>query len=181
MQTSRPAIRLSRRELLAAGGLALGALALPRLGARAAQDAYALPQAARKALGESPLVYVSPLKSDGGESRCHGEVWFTTDGDDVLLATGKDAWKARAVAKGLERARLWVGDFGPVGKAGDRYRAAPSFLARVRRDSDPAAFEGLMRGYAEKYADEWGKWGPRFRKGYDDGSRVLLRYTPIAP
>jgi len=172
---------ISRRGLLLGAGAALGALALPLGRPRARDAAFSLPEAARSALGASPLVYVSPLKGDGRESRCHGEVWFTPDGDDVLLATSSDSWKSRAVARGLNRARIWAGDFGPVAKAGDGYRSAPSFLSEVQRDSDPAAFERLMQAFGKKYADSWGKWQPRFRKGYDDGSRVLLRYTPIAP
>jgi hypothetical protein len=169
---------LTRRELLWGAGLALGALALPRGRVRAAESA--LSEAARGALGSSPLVYISPLKADGSESSCHGEVWFTPDGDDVLIVTGSERWKSRALAKGWDRARIWVGDFGPVGKAGERYREAPSFDAQVRRDADPAAFERLMAAFGGKYPDEWGKWEPRFRKGYGDGSRVLLRYAPQA-
>ncbi len=172
---------ISRRGLLLGAGAALGALALPFGRARATDAAFSLPEAARSALGTSRIVYVSPLKGDGSESRCHGEVWFTPDGDDVLLATKADAWKSRAVARGWNRARLWAGDFGPVAKAGDRFRSAPSFLSEVRRDSDPAAFGRLMQAFSQKYAAEWGKWESRFRKGYDDGSRVLLRYTPVAP
>ena len=172
---------ISRRALLLGAGAVAGAVALPFGRARALDTAFALPDATRSALGASPLVYVSPLKGDGAESSCHGEVWFTKDGDDVLLATADDAWKSRALARGWDHARIWVGDFGPVGKAGDRYRGAPTFLSKVSRDSDPASFERLMLAFAEKYADGWAKWQPRFRKGYDDGSRVLLRYAPIAP
>ena len=58
-------MRWTRRELLVAGA---AATLLPR-SARA--DAGALSAAARAALGTSPLVYVSPLKRDGAESRCH--------------------------------------------------------------------------------------------------------------
>ncbi len=103
------------------------------------------------------------------------------DGDDVLIVTGSERWKSRALAKGWDRARIWVGDFGPVGGAGDRYRAAPSFEAQVRHDADPEVFERLIVVFAGKYPEEWGKWEPRFRKGYGDGSRVLLRYAPRAP
>ncbi len=168
----------SRRELLLGAGAALGALALPLGRARAEQEPFGLPQATRDALGASSLVYVSPLKPDGGESTCHGEVWFTTQDEDVLLATGNDTWKARALARGWTRARIWVGDFGPVGKAEDRFRKAPSFEAKASRDEDPTAFEHLMTEFATKYPAEWGKWEPRFRKGYTDGSRVLIRYRP---
>ena len=86
-------------------------------------DPGPLGAAHRKAMAESPLVYVSPLRSDGAESTCHGEVWFVADGDDLLVVTATDRWKAVAIKKGLGRARLWIGDHGVkamffVGSAG---------------------------------------------------------------
>jgi hypothetical protein len=168
----------TRRQILAgATTAAAGWLAGGRI-ARA-DEAFALPDATRTALARSPLVYVSPLRSDGGESTCHGEVWYFVDQGSVVIFTATDRWKARAVRRGLDRARLWVGDFGPVGRARDRYRRAPTFVARATIEPDRAVFERLMERFATRYADEWGKWGPRFRKGWDDGSRVMIRYTPI--
>ena len=38
-----------------------------------------------------------------------------------------------------------------------------------------------MTSFGKKYPKEWGKWEPRFREGYGDGSRVLIRYEPVAP
>ena len=56
----------SRREFLRGAGLVIGASALwPRF-SRAAD--FELDAAAKKALADSPLVYVSPLKGDGQES-----------------------------------------------------------------------------------------------------------------
>ncbi len=174
MPTSR---RLTRRELVVGGGALLGGLALaPRL---RAQDAK-LSVATRKALEQSRLVYVSPLHPDGSESKCHGEVWFFVDGADVIVGADRQRWKVRALEKGWNRARVWVGDFGPVSQAADAYRSGPQFEARGSLDAEPATFERLMQAYAKKYAAEWGKWGPRFQKSYADGSRVLIRYAPVA-
>ena len=178
--------QLSRRRFIEAAGVATGMLLAPGL-ARTAEPSP-LDAVARAALAESRLVYLSPLRSDGSESRCHAEVWFVADGDDVLVCTPDDRWRARAIARGLDRARLWVADFGPWSKAGDRYRTAPSFVARGERHLAtgvaPAASRSLadraLESFGRKYADEWGKWGPRFRSGLEDGSRVLLRYRPIA-
>jgi len=169
---------LTRRELLVSGAAVLGGLAF---GSRAyAADApYALSEAARAALGESPLVYVSPLHKNGRESSCHGEVWYFVDGDAVVVATAADRWKVRAIRSGRDRARIWVGDFGPAWRAGKSYREAPTFLARAEIDEDRAVFDRLMAAFAERYADEWGKWKPRFEKGYADASRLVLRYTPV--
>ena len=169
----------TRRELLRGAGLALGALALPVSLARAEEKPVALNDRTLDALGRSSFVYVSPLKSDGNESRCHGEVWFFHDRGDVVLATAKDTWKARALVRDLDRARIWVGDYGPVGSAGDKYRQAPSFLALASRDKDPEVFERLLAKFGEKYPDKWDKWEPRFRKGYGDGSRIVIRYSPL--
>jgi hypothetical protein len=171
--------RLTRRQLLAGTAAAFGGLALaPEL--LRAGDSYALSQPARTALGESPLVYVSPLHRDGRESSCHGEVWFFVDGGSVVIATAAEGWKAKAVHSGRHRARLWVGDFGPVKRAGDRFRSAPTFLARVEIDRDPKVFARLLDAFGRRYADSWAKWKPRFEKGYADGSRVVLRYTPVS-
>jgi hypothetical protein len=167
---------LDRRRFLIGAGVALGALALPR---RAGAAAAALPEATRRALESSPLVYVSPLLADGRESSCHGEVWYFADGGDAVLATGKDTWKARALRRGRDRARLWFGDFGRYRSWRDQLSGAPVCDARAGLDPDPAVFERLLAAFAKKYPDEWDKWEPRFRAGVADGSRVVVRYSPI--
>jgi hypothetical protein len=170
--------RLTRRQLIVGAAAAFGGLTLaPEL--LRAGDSYALPQLARTALGESPLVYVSPLHREGRESSCHGEVWFFVDGGSVVIATAAEGWKVKAVGSGRDRARLWVGDFGPVKRAGDGFRSAPTFLARAEIDRDPKVFARLLDAFGKRYANSWGKWKPRFEQGYADGSRVVLRYTPI--
>jgi len=174
----RPAAgtRMTRREILVGGIIGVGVLALPP---RSGAQTHALPDETKSALAQSGLVYISPLRSDGEESRCHGEVWFAHDHGSVLIVTQSDGWKSRALSAGLDRARIWVGDFGPVRRAGDRYRSAPGFLARATSDKDDAAFERLLAAYAKKYPDEWDRWESRFRRGYADASRVLIRYEPI--
>ncbi len=166
---------LTRRTFLAAAAAGTAGLLLPRF-ARA--DAGALTEAARAALGASRLVYVSPLKKDGAESTCHGEVWFVADGGDVLVVTAADRWKARALGAGLDRARLWLGDFGVWTRADGAWKGAPSFAARAAFEKDSAARERALEAFGKKYPAEWGKWGPRFRDGLADGSRVLIRYAP---
>lgn len=169
---------LSRRELLFGAGVVLGAALIPLRRARAGKE-FGLPEATREALAASRYVYISPLHPDAKESRCHGEVWYFYDEGDVVIGTGPDRWKTRAVDRGWDEARIWVGDYGRVKRAGDRFRKGPSFRARARRERDPAVFERLMTVFGEKYSDEWGKWEPRFRRGYEDGTRVLIRYQPI--
>jgi len=173
-----PHPRFSRRSFLASSAAAAAALLLPRGRARA-DEAFVLPEATRVALAGSPLIYLSPLRSDGAESVCHSEVWFVQDGVELLVVTASDRWKARAVSSGLDRARIWVGDFGRWKKAEGRFKTGPSFVAKARFDADASVIESALAAFGAKYPDEWGKWEPRFRKGLADGSRVLIRYRPV--
>ena len=169
---------IDRREFLVGAGAALGGLLLTRgLGA---DERLALPEATRRALESSGFVYISPLRSSGEESRCHAEVWYFFDEGDVVIVTGSDTWKARAVSKGRDRARIWVGDYGPVRLGDESFRAGPSFEARVTAAGDRETFDRLLARFGQKYPAEWDKWKPRFESGYGDGSRIVLRYTPVA-
>lgn len=170
---------VTRRALLSGAALALGAFALLPRRLRAADAKFELGAPALDALEKGRLVYVSPLKADGRESRCHGEVWYFWDKDAVVIATATRGWKTRAVTGGKDKARVWVGDFGPYSEAGEKLRGAPTFLANAAVDADRASFERLLASYAVRYADEWAKWKPRFESSYKDGSRTVIRYTPI--
>jgi hypothetical protein len=170
--------KFTRRQVVLGAAGTVGGLALAPLALNA--SAYVLPENARKALRESPLVYISPLKTDGEESRCHGEVWYYVDGDDVCVGSTVDTWKVKAVNLGLDRARVWVADYGPEWRALNRYRSAPSFLAKVSIDESRAVYEGLMRGHAQRYPGEWDKWEEKFRQQYAAGTRKILRYSPVA-
>jgi hypothetical protein len=164
---------LTRRELLVLGAGA--ALAWP-LSARAA-----LPADVTGLLERSGFVYVSPLTSAGGESRCHGEVWFGWLDGRVVLITASTSWKARALERGLARTRIWVGDHGRVGRilgSNDAFRQAPSFEATAARSRDAAQLDRLMAAYRKKYPNEIGSWEPRMRSGFASGERVLITYAP---
>ncbi len=170
---------LDRRAFLRAGALA--ALALPFAG-RLVRAADALPAATLSALESSSFVYVSPLRRDGRESTCHGEVWYGWLDGAVVLTTSHTSWKARSLARGDDRARLWVGSYGRwKGMLGtsDAFRAGPSFDARVSASKDAALFDRLMTVYEKKYASEFSGWRDRMRSGYASGDRVLLRYAPL--
>jgi hypothetical protein len=167
-----------------AGGLAWASWLPARIaGAEPTVDAAAIPERTRALLASSDLVYVSPLRRDGRESRCHGEVWFGWLDGAVVLITSRESWKARALARGLDRARIWVGDHGRwkgwLGTNED-FRQAPSFEARGSIASDPALLERLMTLYDEKYPEEFGDWEERMRTGFASGERVLIRYEPLA-
>lgn len=179
---------ISRRSfLVASAGLALwplartaSASARPRVSAAA--DASVSPELVA-ALESSPYVYVSPLRADGSESTCHGEVWFAWIDGAVVLTSAATTWKARAVARDLTRARLWVGDHGRwkamVGR-NEAFRAAPSFVARASVVKDAALVERLLVVFGKKYPAEIERWRDRMRAENADGRRVLLRYSPEA-
>ncbi len=179
---------LSRRSLLSgslglACGAALASAWLPRVAGAAADGVPALAPVLLDALASSPYVYVSPLRGDGAESRCHGEVWYDWIENSAVIITGADRWKARSLARGLDRARIWVGDFGRVkGLFGenDDFRKGPHFDARAELSRDAALLERLLSAYERKYPAEIGDWRERMRRGFHDGSRVLIRYRPAA-
>ncbi len=157
----------TRREFLVVGGALLGGALLPG-------PIWA--KSAARAARVSPLIYVSPLRSDGSESRCHGEVWFVAAGEDLLVVTASDRWRARAIEAGLARARVWVGDHGVWTTSEGAFRQSPSVDVEGSFEQDAARQTKVLEAFGTKYAAQWESWGPRFRKGLADGSRVLIRY-----
>lgn len=174
--SERVAVRLTRRELIELGAGAWVALAWPL------PSSAALTPDLTGLLERSGFVYVSPLKSDGSESSCHGEVWYGWLDACVVLITARTSWKALALARGLERTRIWVGDHGRVGRvlgSGDAFRKGPSFEARGQQSRDAALLDRLMATYRRKYPNEIGSWEGRMRSGFESGERSLIRYTPV--
>ncbi len=187
MKPSGP--RFTRRGFTARlGGQALGLLGLA-LGAgsgtasRATAAGRALEALPEALLVRSPFVYISPLRSNGAESTCHAELWYAWLDDSVVVTVASDRWKAGALAQGLDRARIWVGDHGRwktwYGGRNEAFRSAPSFLTRASRANEPGLLDRLLDVYEQKYPDEIADWREPMRSGNADGSRVLLRYTPI--
>ncbi|HVP27739.1 MAG TPA: hypothetical protein VMW35_01085 [Myxococcota bacterium] len=140
-----------------------------------------LPAATIGALEDGEFVYVSPLRTNGDESTCHGEVWFAWLDAAVVIITAQSGWKARSLAAGHDRARLWVGSYGRwkqmMGRS-EAFRAGPHFDARAQRATDPALLERLIASYEKKYPNEIGSWRDKFRAGFASGERWLVRYEP---
>ena len=170
---STPGDDFDRRRFLQGGlGLALGLGFSRPLRAAPAPALAAL-------LEKSEFVYVSPLGADGKESRCHGEVWYGWFDGDVVLITARSTWKGRAFERGLDQAKIWVGDHGIWKRwwgTNEAFRAGPSFLAKATSVRDDALMERLMKLYAAKYPAEYRDWEPKMRAGYASGDRLLLRY-----
>ena len=170
---------IARREFLGAcAGLALWPLF--RAASHAREGAAAeLPTAL---LESSPFVYISPLRGDGSESTCHSEVWYAWTDGAVVINTAPTTWKSRSLAKGRNRARIWVGDHGRVKQMlgrNEAFRSAPHFDARVESvvKNEPL-LDRLLVAYEKKYPREIANWRDKMREGYKSGDRLLLRYTP---
>lgn len=135
-----------------------------------------------EALEKSPFVYISPLLGDGKESTCHGEVWYGWLDGAVVITAASDRWKARAIDRGLDTARIWVGDHGRWKKltgGNESFRQAPHFEAKgALVPNAPGLLNRLLAQFERKYPKEIGRWRDKMRSGYLDGSRVLIRYTP---
>jgi hypothetical protein len=164
---------VSRRRILEVAGAATALALVPGV-LRAAAPAAGL----TTAMTESDLVYLTPLRMDGKESRCQAEVWFAADGADICVVTATGAWRARAVRNGLTRARVWVGDVGVWTQADGRYRSLPQLETTGSLITDEAERERVLELFGKKYPVSWVLWGGRFRDGLADGSRVMLRYRP---
>ena len=163
----------TRRDLVL--GLAI-APTIPLLARSAfAEEAESTPS---DKLKTSQLVYITPIKSNGEESRCKAEIWFSHHDGDVFVVTPPESWRAKAVGKGLTKARLWVGDFGVWTQSEGGFRKAPEFMATASIETGPDVHTQVLSAMGEKYAESgWGRWGQRFKDGLVDGSRVMIRYA----
>ena len=135
-----------------------------------------------KALTDSVHAYISPLRSDGRASTCHGEVWFAWLDGAVLTTTSAKSWKSIAFGKGLDRARVWIGNYGRwkyPGGYNEAFRRGLNFEARVSRLEDPAQLDRILAVYERKYPKEIGRWRDRMRRELAAGERVILRYQPL--
>lgn len=167
---------LNRRNLLVLGGSALcGTMLPPRLLAATPEPGAALDAG----LAESDVIYVTPLRAGGRESTCQAEVWFVAEGRDAYVVTASDAWRARAVKRGHRRARIWVGDVGVWSDSDGAYRDLPSMDMHGSLVTDTSEHQRVLERFGDKYSLEWVMWGPRFRNGLAEGSRVMLRYRPL--
>jgi hypothetical protein len=177
---------IDRRGFLAG---AAAVLLLPR-SLRAAEIAEAppkraeLPAATVALLETSKFVYVTPLHADGAESSCHGEVWFAWLDGTVVVNSRRITWKVKALQRGLDRARIWVGDHGRwkqglTGAHNEAFRSAPSFDARGRFESDRALLDRLIALYETRYAGDFARWREDMQTGVYSGQRMLIRYEPL--
>lgn len=165
----------SRRGLLRGVAAGCCAAALPL----AARSQETLPeQPAIAAAATSELIYVAALKASGGEGRCQAEVWFVPMDGDFVVVTDAKSWRVAAAARS-QSVKIWVGDVGRWQQSNGGYRKLPSLIAQSGRIDDADAQAAALDLMGTKYRLSWLVWGPRFRSGLSDGSRVMLRYRPV--
>ena len=120
----------------------------------------------KTALASSKYVYIASTRK-GGSLGKPAEIWFLYHQGAVYVGTPPTSWRARRIKAGRTQAKIWVG------KAD-----GPSFMATGAIVSDPAAQQAMLETYAKKYPDGWSRFEEKFRSGFKDGTRVLIKYTP---
>ncbi len=120
----------------------------------------------RDALEQAKYVYISSQRKDGSWSRA-AEIWFLFHDGAVYLGTPASSWRAKRIRWGRPRARIAVGK--PDG---------PVLFARGEIVKSKEAEQRILEVFAKKYPDRWSQHEQRFRQGFADGSRVVIRYTP---
>lgn len=129
-----------------------------------------------QAIDSSDLIYLTAIRSDGSESNCQSEVWFVPQGTDLYIVTMTSSWRVRAVKKGLNKARIWVGDLGNWRGTKGKYKALPSVDALASEVTDDAKQEQILDLFGSKYPLGWIVYGSKFRDGLADGTRTMVRY-----
>lgn len=119
-----------------------------------------------KGLRESQYVYIATQRKSGSFG-AKAEIWFFFHDGAVWVGTTPESWKAKRIRAGRPAAKIYVGK--PDGPVLD---ATGSFV------KDEKMEELLCQTYAKKYPDGWQRHEQRFRQGFADGSRVLIKYTP---
>lgn len=128
--------------------------------------AAALSDGLKNDLATSKYVYIASTRKDGSFSK-PAEIWYMYHNDAVYVGTPPTSWRAKRIKAGRPQAKIWVGK--PDG---------PSFLADGAIVNDPKAVETMMETFAKKYPDGWQTHAEKFRTGFTNGSRVLIKYTP---
>ena len=165
---------LTRRTLMQAALAGTGLSLLPFL------KAEVLPGKLQSLLQESDLIYLTPIQTNGKESSCQAEIWYVWDGSDIYVCTDTTAWRVRAVARGLDRTRIWVGDLGNWKRSNGKYKTLPKIETMSSIVTDETIHAKALEMFGEKYPVGWIRYGTVFREGLASGSRTLLKYHPTS-
>lgn len=150
---------LAARAVLVGSIIALSALLVPPASAEFSAEL-------EEALTTSKYAYIASERKSGALGR-PAEIWYMYHNGAVYVGTPKTAYRARRIAAGRTKARVALGT--PAGPAFD---ATGSI---VKNDT----LIGLLFAHlARKYPSDWKSYENGFRSGFQDGSRVLIKYTP---
>ena len=153
---------MSRPTLRGVVAGALLAVSLYTASARAGE----LSAEIKSALASSKYVYIASTRKNGSLSK-PAEIWFLYHDGAVYVGTPPTTWRARRIKAGRSTAKIWVGK--PDG---------PSFVATGAIVNQPDVYPVMFDTYAKKYAGDWNKFEDKFRTGFKDGTRVLIKYVP---
>jgi hypothetical protein len=169
---------LKRRSLVKVAAVGAGLSLLPF--SRPASSAAQLPKDLQRELQQSDLIYLTPIQSNGLESSCQAEIWYVWDGSDIYVCTDTTAWRVRAVAKGLDRTRIWVGDLGNWKRTNGKYKALPKLETTSTIIKDESVHARTLKMFGKKYPIGWIRYKSAFTEGLASGSRTLLKYHPAS-
>ncbi len=125
-----------------------------------------LPASVKDKLASSTYVYISSQRKSGQFGK-PAEIWFMYHDGAVWVGTLPTSWRVKRIKAGRTLAKIAVGKVD-----------GPSFEATGSLVTDPKMQAELMKTYAKKYPEGWATFAERFRKGFQDGSRVLVKYVP---
>ena len=117
-----------------------------------------------KALRDAKYVYIQSERKSA-EFGKPSEIWFFYDDGAVYVGTSPSSWRVKRIKSGRKKARIAVGK-----------SDGPKFDATGELVHDPAIEKRLMDVYARKYAEGWSRFADKFRDGFKNGERVLVRY-----
>lgn len=126
----------------------------------------ALAEAQSELLANSRYVYISSQRKDGSFGAA-AEIWFLFHEGAVWVGTTPQSWRAKRIAAGRPNAKIAIGKID-----------GPSFNAKGEIVKDPKVEELMFTTFANKYPEGWPRHESKFRSGFKDGSRILIKYTP---
>jgi hypothetical protein len=133
----------------------------------ASADAGVLTEAQGELLGNSRYVYISSQRKDGSFGS-PAEIWYLFHDGAVWVGTPPKSWRARRIKAGRPDAKIAIGKID-----------GPSFRAKGEIVKDTKVEELLFTTFANKYSEGWPRHEQSFRSGFKDGSRILIKYTPV--
>jgi hypothetical protein len=156
---------MRRRFIGLAVVVAIGLLSLP-FSRTARSDQARLADAQRELLTNSRYVYISSQRKDGSFGS-PAEIWFLFHDNAVWVGTTPQSWRARRIQAGRPDAKIAIGKVD-----------GPSFQAKGQIVKDARVEELMFKTFASKYPEGWPQHEQRFRSGFKEGSRILIKYVP---